>query len=172
MLRSLVGSEMCIRDRYFNDKLTGKLSLLVGSISADDANYESRVFRGFKLEPTSLIGINLGVDYYIYRENEYRPDDNTAIYINGGLGIALANPEPIGIPADSEEEFGSAFGVMIGGGIKQHLSEKFSLGLELSYRPLFSDLLDGVSQNGNPDNIDTYVWLGLTASYQLGDRRN
>jgi opacity protein-like surface antigen len=159
--------------KYFSDKLTGKLSLLVGSISGDDANYESRIGRGFKLEPTSLIGITLSADYYILGENRYRGEDNFALYVNGGLGLALANPEPTGIPEDNaEEEFGSAFGFIIGGGIKQHLSEKFALGLELSYRPVFSDLLDGVSENANPDNIDTYVWLGLTASYQLGDDRN
>ncbi len=157
--------------KYFSDKLTGKLTLLVGSISGDDANYDSRVNRGYKLESTSLIGISLSADYYVFGTNGYRTEDNTAIYLNGGLGITLANPEVTGIDAGSEEEFGSAFGLMIGGGLKQHLSEKFSLGLELSFRPVFSDLLDGVSKNANPDNNDTYVWLGLTASYQLGDKR-
>ena len=157
--------------KYFSDKLTGRLSLLIGGISGNDADYESRVNRGIQLETTSVIGITLGVDYYLLGENKYRADDNTAIYVNGGLGIALANPEPIGVTAGSEEEFGSAFGFILGGGIKQHFSERFALGLELSYRPLFSDLLDGISENGNPDNSDTYVWLGLTASYQLGDKK-
>ena len=158
--------------KYFSDKLTGKLSLLIGGIDGDDADYESRVGRGIKLEDTSLIGITLSADYYIIGENRYRAEDNTAVYLNGGIGIALADPEPTGINADSEEDFGAAFGFIIGGGIKQHLSEKFALGLELSYRPLFSDLLDGVSENANPNNNDTYVWLGLTASYQLGDDKN
>lgn len=159
--------------KYFSEKLTGKLSLLVGGISGDDANYESRVIRGIKLDKTSLIGITLSADYYVLGENRYREEDNTALYLNGGLGIALANPEPTGLPENNpEEEFGSAFGFIIGGGIKQHLSEKFALGLELSYRPVFSDLLDGVSKNANPDNVDTYIWLGLTATYQLGDDRN
>jgi len=158
--------------RYFSDKLTGKVSLLVGGISGDDADYESRVVRGITLDATSLIGISLGVDYYFIGENKYRSEDNTAVYINGGLGMAFANPEPTGIPENNpEEEFSSAFGLMLGGGIKQHLSEKFSLGLEVSYRPVFSDLLDGVSKNGNADNVDTYIWLGLTASYQLGDTK-
>ena len=159
--------------KYFSEKLTGKLSLLIGGISGDDANYESRVVRGIKLENGSLTAISLGVDYYIVGANQYRSDKNTAIYINGGLGFALFNAEPTGLNPDKmEADDSSAFSVMLGGGIKQHLSEKFALGLELSFRPVFSDLLDGVSQNGNPDNNDTYVWLGLTASYQLGDKNN
>jgi len=158
--------------KYFSDKLTGKLSLLIGGVSGDDANYESRVGRGFKLEGGSLTAISLGVDYYVYGVNHYRNDQNTAIYLNGGLGFALFNPEPTGIPADSEEDVNSALGLMIGGGVRQHLNEKFALGLELSFRPIFSDLLDGVSQNANPGNNDTYLWLGLTASYQLGDKNN
>jgi hypothetical protein len=82
----------------------------------------------------------------------------------------LFNAEPEGIVAGSEEDASSTFSVMIGGGVKQHFSEKFALGLELSFRPVFSDLLDGISTNGNPDNNDTYLWLGLTASYQLSGK--
>lgn len=156
--------------KYFSDKLTGKISLLIGGISGDDANYDSRVARGFKLEDGSLTAISLGVDYYIVGENNYRKDKNTAIYVNGGLGFAFFDAKPTGIVEGSEKEENSAFSVMLGGGIKQHLSERFSLGLELSLRPVFSDLLDGISENGNSKNTDNYIWFGLTANYQLGDK--
>lgn len=156
---------------YFNDKLTGNISLLFGQISGSDADYESRVARGFSLDATSLVNVSLGLDYYFVGKNHYRKDENTALYVSGGLGLAFVNPEAQGIAENSEDEFGgSAFGFQIGGGIKQHFSEKFSLGLELSYRPLFSDLIDGISKNGNSDNIDTFVWIGLAATYQLGDK--
>jgi len=155
--------------KYFGEKITGKLSVLIGGITGSDLDYDSRMNRGFVLEENSLTAVSLSADYFIFGENKYRKDENTAFYITGGLGMAFFSPEPTGIPADSEDEANSAFGVMIGGGLKQHVNEKLSLGLDLSFRPLFSDLADGISKNGNPDNNDTYVWFGLTASYQLGD---
>lgn len=155
--------------KYFGEKITGKLSVLIGGITGSDFDYESRVARGFVLEENALTAISLSANYFLLGENKYRKDENTAIYVSGGLGMAFFSPEPTGIPEGSEEDVNSAFGVMIGGGLKQHLSEKLSLGIDLSFRPLFSDLVDGISANGNPDNSDTYLWLGLTASYQLGD---
>lgn len=157
--------------KYFSDKFTGNLGVLVGSISGDDNDYESRIRRGFTLEPTSLINISLDANYHIWGVNHYRKDENTSIYVNAGLGLSLVNPEPTGIDASLEEEFsGSAFGVQIGGGLQQHFSERFSLAAELSYRPVFSDQIDGVSKNGNPDNIDTFVWIGLAATYSFGKK--
>ncbi len=157
--------------KYFSEKLTGNLGVLFGGISGSDADYDARVARGFELEKTSLVNVALSGDYYILGQNRYRKDENTAIYLNAGINLSFIDPEPTGILDGSEEDFGgSAFGVQIGGGLKQHLSERLSLAAELSFRPTFSDEIDGISKNGNPDNNDTFVWIGLAATYQLGEK--
>lgn len=55
--------------------------------------------------------------------------------------------------------------VPFGFGMRFDYLERFSFGAELGWRPVFSDLLDGVSINGNPKQKDWYYFFGLTASY-------
>ncbi len=55
--------------------------------------------------------------------------------------------------------------VPFGFGMRFDYFERFTFGLEIGWRPAFSDDLDGVSVNGNPELNDWYHFFGLTASY-------
>jgi hypothetical protein len=39
------------------------------------------------------------------------------------------------------------------------------LGLDVGWRPVFSDGLDGVKINGNPNQSDWYYFVGITTSF-------
>lgn len=157
---------------HFTEKFTGRLEALVATFSGKDADYTGRERRGYALDNSTAVNVSLGGDYYLIGRNSFGPAKNSALYLSGGFGLLFINPEPTGVPDGAEEEYpGSVFNLQIGGGVKQHFSRSFSMGLEFSYRPVFSDYVDGVSLTGNPDNNDTYFWLGLTAAFHLGGNR-
>jgi len=53
-------------------------------------------------------------------------------------------------------------------GLRMIAGNRISMGMEVGVRPAYSDLLDGVSLNGNPDQDDWYYTLGITVSYFVG----
>jgi hypothetical protein len=55
----------------------------------------------------------------------------------------------------------------IGLGARLIFNSNWSVGLEASARPTYSDILDGVRQNGNPAEDDWFYTIGLTFSYYL-----
>lgn len=102
-------------------------------------------------------------------------------YVFGGIGGAYAKTklEYYGSPEDMAnyireplpeggKEQRSFICMPIGGGLRFNLDRRMTLGLEGGLRPVFSDLLDGVSKNGNPAFNDWYYFVGFTASYYLG----
>lgn len=70
--------------------------------------------------------------------------------------------------ANADDNGGVVF--PLGGGLKYYLSPKSSLGLDISYRMTGADLIDGVSQAGNPAKDDAYVFTGLTFSTGFGKK--
>ncbi len=89
---------------------------------------------------------------------------NWTPYISVGLGLAFADanvttgPEFKGRIPESDDK--STFLVVpLTGGLRFDLTEEITLGMEIGARPVFSDYLDGISQNGNPDAGDWY-WIG------------
>ena len=56
----------------------------------------------------------------------------------------------------------------VGIGMRLNINRRVTVGFEGGWRPVYSDLLDGVSQNGNPEANDWYYFGGITASYYLG----
>ena len=73
--------------------------------------------------------------------------------------------------ADFPEDGGRArwlFSAALGQGVRMIYGEHYCLALEAGLYPVFSDLLDGVCLNGNPDRRDWYHKVGLTFSYFLG----
>ena len=55
----------------------------------------------------------------------------------------------------------------VGLGLRVNVNQRITFGIDGGWRPVYSDLLDGVSKNGNPDATDWYYFGGLTASYYL-----
>jgi hypothetical protein len=55
----------------------------------------------------------------------------------------------------------------MGVGIRVDITKKLVLGVEAGARPIFSDRLDGVRINGDPQNDDWYYFGGATVSFNL-----
>lgn len=58
--------------------------------------------------------------------------------------------------------------LLMGAGLKYDLSRQLVIGIEVGLRPTFDDLLDGISQAGNPDKNDWFGFGGLTLHYRIG----
>lgn len=62
------------------------------------------------------------------------------------------------------------FSIPVGGGIKIDVGKQSSIGLEIGLRKTQTDILDGVSFSGNPENNDWYVFGGLSFSKRFKNR--
>jgi OOP family OmpA-OmpF porin len=96
-------------------------------------------------------------------------------YIFVGIGAAFTNPETNLVERDIEaveNEPGyyatSHFSFPLGGGINFDINDKFTLGFEASTHFPLTDYLDGVSESGNPNKKDWFVFGGLTLGYKFG----
>ena len=101
-------------------------------------------------------------------------EKNFSPYLFGGLAAAFGKADTVGLPTTSADTngFGAAqIAIPLGVGIRLDLNEQWRLGLEVGFRPTFTDGLDGVKTSGNPDNNDWYHLSGLTLSYALGNNK-
>ncbi|MCC7244331.1 MAG: hypothetical protein IT269_01515 [Saprospiraceae bacterium] len=56
----------------------------------------------------------------------------------------------------------------MGVGLRFDVFDRLIIGVEGGWRPVFSDDLDGVKVNGNPESNDWYYYGGTTISFVLG----
>lgn len=103
-------------------------------------------------------------------------------YIFAGIGGAVtdAKAEYYG-PADLRDFYLKAplpedglrshfLSTPVGFGIEVDVYDRIILGGELGWRPVYSDDLDGIKRNGNPDKGDWYYFAGFTIAYILSGR--
>ncbi|MBK6933286.1 MAG: outer membrane beta-barrel protein [Saprospirales bacterium] len=166
--------------------LTGHLAikghLYAGTISGDDKYSEVKGPRSFKFG-TSLIEVAGLLEWHLFRRDgagsmgERRFMVNPYLFAGVGITFADADAQYYG-PVDRREQFLVAplpeeglknrfVLVPLGGGVRIDFFERFIFGLEGGFRPVFSDAIDGVSQNGNPRRNDWYYFFGATASFVL-----
>lgn len=62
----------------------------------------------------------------------------------------------------------TSFVLPLGMGLKYHFAPKWTLAVEASVRKTFTDYLDGVSNLGNPDRNDAYMFTGVSVFYEFG----
>ncbi len=162
--------------RYnFDEKFAARVNFNNGQISGDDQNgtEEWRKERNLSFRSTiyefSLIG-----EWNLFGQAAYSSsgifESSLTPYFLLGVGLVKFNVAAEGDGLAEEEEFPNVFvSVPIGGGLKYHFQERVTLGAELAFRPAFGDYLDGVSQKGNPNKNDWYLFGGLTISIGFGD---
>lgn len=168
---------------YLSDIFALKAQVNAGRIYGDDKNSEAHKIRQFRANgplvelstvlefiPTSFGFENSAGDQYAFSP-----------YLFGGIGGVYSKPQ-VAYYGPSEEtsthlkvplpENGKAQRILLctpfGLGMRFNIKKRTALGLEFGWRPVYSDLLDGVSKNGNPDATDWYFMGGFTASYYLG----
>lgn len=153
-----------------------------GSITGDDKNTvnASRKYRfGTSIFEGGLVG-----EWTPFAKDRL---SNTGVfrplfepYVFGGLGFTFADAKAeyygttpntdLRVPLPEENLKTRFLLAPVGLGIRATVTERFVLGLEGGFRPVFSDDLDGMRINGNPGSNDWYYFGGLTLALILGGR--
>ena len=179
-----VGYGLFIRNNI-HPNVSFRANFIRGNISGDDSNYDEFADRGFTFSsPVSELSLQLEVD--ILGQKRY-PDvqsfrNTVSPYFFGGLGFAMFKQsvdynelfnqtilEEISIDKESglnNQRLVVPFGI----GVKFDLTPKLTFGLEWGARAVFSDLLDGVSQAGDPNDQDWYNIGSATFAMRFGEK--
>ncbi|HOY08034.1 MAG TPA: DUF6089 family protein [Saprospiraceae bacterium] len=163
-----------------------KAHVYSGSISGDDANSSSHPQRSLRFS-TNIVELGLVGEINFGRRKRFSSTGihnfSVTPYIFAGIGATFASAEAEYYgPADQlnenlkvplpEEGLSDKFILMpVGAGIRADISEAFALGVEGGVRPVFSDDLDGVRYNGNPESGDWYYFAGVTASFIITNKK-
>ncbi len=157
-------------------------NFIYGRISGSDLDFDIpyRQRRALEME-SDLFEFAVHAEYHflgrttrIYRYNVY--DRFWSPFISIGVGMAYAPQEiksnggefriPIPEPMDPSLFFTTPVRV----GVRYDYSRNLAFTAEVGSRPVFSDLLDGVSQNGRSDKNDWYVHGALGIYFVMGGR--
>ena len=165
---------------HFTKNFSLKFHGYSGSISGDDANSPALKARSLRFS-TSLLELALVGELHLFRKSRYSKTGihklqvSPYVYAGAGMTIATSETEYYG-PADRrnenlkvpvpEENLKDRFTIVpMGAGLRFDIFEQFILGLEGGFRPVFSDDLDGIHLNGNPNRGDWYYYGGMTVSF-------
>ncbi len=165
--------------RYnLQNQFTLKAGFNIGRLTGTDANSQDPgiQLRGYSFD-TNIREIYFGSEWHFLDEkNSYKRLYNLftqqfSPYVF--VGVAFASTD--GIPAAPTDrspypfpELGaknSFISPAVGFGINYRFTESYCMGIDLGWRPTFSDYLDGVSINGNPNRKDWYFIGGISASF-------
>ncbi|MDN3633556.1 DUF6089 family protein [Neolewinella lacunae] len=153
-----------------------------GTLSSDDTKSDdaSQVARGWKSEAT-ILEPSLSLEFEPFAGKRFSNGTFKKIlspYISAGVGYGIwgevdtdfNGASNAAIVQDQQENLDDKGGVVfpVGGGLKWYVSRKSSIGLDLAYRITGADLIDGVSQSGNPAKDDSYIFTGLTFATGFG----
>ena len=172
--------------RRLGSVLSLKAAVMYGSLHSDDTKSDDDQFvlRGYTSEATVIepsLSLVLEPFYGSRFADDYTFRGGISPYISAGVGYGIwgdvtttygddTNEQPV--QNDIADEIDDTGGVTfpLGVGLRYYFSPKSSLGLEYSLSLTGSDLIDGVSQSGNPDDDDTYNFVGLTYAVGFGAR--
>lgn len=171
---------------HFGPVFSMKAHVYSGSISGDDANSSNHPQRSLRFS-TNIVELGLVGEINFGRRDRF---SSTGIhnfrltpYIFAGLGATFANAEAeyygppdqlnenLKVPLPEEGLSDKFLLVPMGAGLRADISEAFVIGVEGGFRPVFSDDLDGVRYNGNPESGDWYYFAGVTASFIISKNK-
>lgn len=154
-------------------KMSIRLSALFGKISGDYNNISTTRLWTFERELTEFTLMGEWHPWGKKRWNDKAELNNKlSPYIALGTGLVFGEHQ-INIPEEDalrfqEETNTDGFVVLpIALGARLFLSDSFTISGEFSTRYTLSDTLDGVSNNGNPDANDWYVYGGVSLRYVI-----
>ncbi|WP_273446785.1 DUF6089 family protein [Neolewinella agarilytica] len=173
MLRRRLGNTFALRG-----------ALAYGGLKSDDneSDEAARRNRGFTSDG-SVIEPSLSLEFEPFAGKRFTDGvfkKTLSPFISAGVGYGIwgevdtdyNGASNASVTADNQGNLDDSGGVVfpLGAGLKYYLSPKSSLGLDITYRMTGDDLIDGVSQAGNPDKDDAYVLTGLTFATGFGKK--
>jgi hypothetical protein len=169
---------------HVNPNLSLKAHLYAGSISGDDRNSPDLAERGFVFGTTFYEWAGVA-EWNFFAKERFSPTGvhkvHLSPYVYLGVGMTIADPKAqyVGTPDKRdiylkvpfpEENLQTNYVLApMGLGLRLDLLDRLILGVEGGWRPVFSDDLDGVNINGNPDSGDWYYFFGASASFILNN---
>jgi hypothetical protein len=168
---------------HFSRHFSAKAHVYSGSIGGDDANSDVLAYRSLKFS-SNLVEFGAVGEWKLLGQERY---SSTGIhhffitpYLFAGLGFTFAdtrteyygdpNAEYAPDPSLPEEGLKDKFLLVpVGLGVRADILDRLVVGAEFGFRPVFSDDLDGIRENGNPNKGDWYYFTGLTISFILSD---
>lgn len=166
-----------VYQRFIDPQWGVKGSLTFGKISGSDRNLDPVILKdrdwSFQTNIAEIAGHFQFHPWGKARLNQVgRLQRHISPYASLGLGLAFAEAK-LDVPADDlvrsrePDDRSVFFSVPVSAGIRYVMSEKLTINAEFGQRATFSDYLDNVSRNGNPDTNDWYMFFGLGLTYSL-----
>lgn len=171
--------------RYFlNNRVSLKAQIFSCTISGDDSNAKDPAVLARRLRfSANVLELGLAGEWHILGRDrissigEHKFFVSPYLSLGGAISFAEARTEYYGPEEDRDEHLAVSLPepglrrrfllAPIGLGLRADFNEALSGGLELGVRPVFSDGLDGVRLNGNPNKNDWYYFGGATISFVL-----
>ncbi len=169
---------------HLNNYFQARGQVFIGRLAGDDKNYTPNAGRQLRFNTTVLEGAALlegSLATFKYEPVVSNITYYFSPYLFAGVGAARVNAQVTYYGPENERdrllkvsipEPGSSARMLLvtpfGFGLRMIAGERVGLGMELGIRPGYNDLLDGVSQNGNPEENDWYYTLGVSVSYFVG----
>lgn len=167
---------------HFNPHLALRAHVYTGTITGDDAN-TNKATRSYRFSAALFEGAMVG-EWTLFPSDKLTKTGlfipRVRPYLFAGVGYTNAQPkaeyygpedrrnEFLKIPLP-EEDLQTRFWVApFGLGLRADVNEYVLIGFDAGFRPVYSDDLDGMKVNGNPDKNDWYYFFGLTFSVILG----
>lgn len=153
-----------------------------GTITGDDANSPSNQIRGISFEG-NILEVGLTGQWLIFGKNRY---NNSGIfvpqftpYLSTGVGLSVINSTVSFKTQENEDAFqpelldtDNFLIIPFSFGLRFDATEHLTIGAELGARSTFSDYVDNVSINGNPNKNDWYIFGGMSIAYVFGGADN
>jgi hypothetical protein len=175
--------------RYFlSEHFSLRAQVFAGAISGDDVHASNDAKRArslrFGTDILELAALGEWHPFGLYRYKDIgvrRFFVSPYLFAGAAASFGGAKVEYYGLPADepkvlsaplpevgvNQRFLAAPFGI----GCRAQINETVVLGLDAGARLVFSDKLDGVHLNGNPDNNDWYYFCGMSISFILSSAK-
>ncbi|WP_151086180.1 hypothetical protein [Hymenobacter baengnokdamensis] len=157
--------------------LSPRLTLAIDLSSVRMAAKDAFPERGFSFSSrntllTGLLRYNIFADKSLLIGPEHQ-EMPVLLFVSAGVGALRYNPSPgqYGFPLAPEAGYttftGLAAVLPVGGGVTLRASPHLAFTAEALYFFTSSDMLDGISQRGNPDSKDSFATATIKIEYSL-----
>jgi len=162
---------------HIDDLISIRSSFYTGTLSGDDKNatdpgrinrelrFKSRIYEVSFSGELNILG-NPAVNYLNEKDRLIYP------FVAGGIGINYVEPRVIQgegtLDPEKADYQNLSLVIPISAGVKMKINDIATFGLELGFRTVLNDYLDGVSKLANPNKNDWYAIAGLNISVLLG----
>lgn len=162
-------------------KFKVKGNVIYSKISGSDENAKSKKSylntRGWSFE-SHIVEVTITGEYHPWGRSR---EDNIGMfrrqispYVGLGVGVANFDPKIKTTKPEDENRFpeldAKTTSVSLPAivGVRIDFDKHFTAGAEAGWRLTLNDYLDGVSENGNPNKNDPYIFAGISFSYFFG----